>query len=206
MPSVEPVESLQQELRVLSFHPGGPLTSRISDYLCDWYQTPTPFLRNSGHLFPAPHVGSRGPLSGDWPGLAACRRKTTLPRILCRERSGKHCKETEATSAPCRTLGRRGRFTGAHGTVSVAASLGSAPHREFENTALALMEPTLASMTFKDVAVPFNQDEWGQLDTAQRTLYWEVLLETCGLLASLEGKEELKNIDVTTDEHKDTGC
>lgn len=40
-------------------------------------------------------------------------------------------------------------------------------------------------MTFKDVAVPFNQDEWGQLDTAQRTLYWEVLLETCGLLASL---------------------
>lgn len=40
-------------------------------------------------------------------------------------------------------------------------------------------------VTFKDVAMTSTQEEWGQLDLDQRTLFREVMLETCGLLVSL---------------------
>lgn len=36
----------------------------------------------------------------------------------------------------------------------------------------------------------FTQDEWGQLKPAQKTLYREVMLDTCRLLVSL-GKASL---------------
>lgn len=40
-------------------------------------------------------------------------------------------------------------------------------------------------VSFKDVVVTFTQEEWGQLDLAQGTLYLTITLETCDHLVSL---------------------
>nr|XP_045236456.1 zinc finger protein 544 isoform X2 [Macaca fascicularis] len=42
-----------------------------------------------------------------------------------------------------------------------------------------------ASVCFEDVAMAFTQEEWEQLDLAQRTLYREVTLETWEHIVSL---------------------
>nr|XP_054395175.1 zinc finger protein 544 isoform X5 [Pongo abelii] len=56
-----------------------------------------------------------------------------------------------------------------------------------EMEARSTLVPPQASVCFEDVAMAFTQEEWEQLDLAQRTLYREVTLETWEHIVSLAG-------------------
>ncbi|XP_030675318.1 zinc finger protein 544 isoform X6 [Nomascus leucogenys] len=58
--------------------------------------------------------------------------------------------------------------------------------------ARSTLVPPQASVCFEDVAMAFTQEEWEQLDLAQRTLYREVTLETWEHIVSLDWKATLE--------------
>ncbi|XP_052608399.1 zinc finger protein 120-like isoform X2 [Peromyscus californicus insignis] len=54
--------------------------------------------------------------------------------------------------------------------------------------------PTMNSVTYDDVHVNFNQDEWALLDPSQKSLYKNVMLETYSNLTAIGYKWDDHNI------------